>query len=251
MLVPSGTGQAGLASLEPFQTEFPPLAFQVPVQVGWMDVVGREFLHRRRLGGYVKSEDVRFVPNGDRFNEGSGRKIAVPDGSHARSFDGGAGRAGDSEIEEPVLGWGKFGKGDHVGPDFLGRSVYDYFRPDGEERGFGKGFLFKAHQEESHGQDGERWVVAEGPILNQVAHPASHGSQGQGNGSGHEKAEDSLDGQSKQQDEGKSEGQQGDAQAGPYASSFVMPVGNRRGEAHGEGQANEKAPSVILSDLSQ
>ena len=67
-----------------------------------------------------KSEGVRFVPNGDRFDEGSGRKIAVPDGSHARSFDGGAGRAGDSEIEEPVLGRGKFGKGNHVGQTFSG-----------------------------------------------------------------------------------------------------------------------------------
>ena len=53
-----------------FPNGIPPLAFQVPVQVRWMDVVGREFLHRRRLGGDVKSEDARFVPNGDRFDEG-------------------------------------------------------------------------------------------------------------------------------------------------------------------------------------
>ena len=43
---------------------------------------------------------------------------------------------------KPVLGRGKFGKGNHVGQTFSG-GRYDYFRPDGEERGFGKGFLSK------------------------------------------------------------------------------------------------------------
>ena len=72
--------------------------------------------------------------------------------------------------------------------------------------GLGKGFFFKAHEEKSGEEEGERGVVAECPVLNQVAHPASHGSQGQGNGSGHEQAEDSFDCQSKQKEEGKGEG---------------------------------------------
>lgn len=197
VLVPSGAGQSGPASIQSFQSEFPPFAFQVPVQVRGMDVVGGEFLHRRGLSGYVEGEEVRFVPDGDRLDERSGGKIAVSDGSYARSLDGGAGRAGDSEIEEPVLGRGEFGKGHHVGPDFFRRCLYDHFRPDREEGGFGKGFLFKAHEEKSGGKKGEGRVMGEGPVLDQVTHPTSDGGQGEGNGSGHEQAEDSFNGQSK------------------------------------------------------
>ena len=155
VLVPSRAGQAGLPSLHPFQEKLASFALQVSIEMGRMDVIGRQLLHWRGLGNDVEGKPVGCVPDRDRFHEGTGREVAVADGAHARTFDGGAGRAGDSELEDPVLRRGKIGKADHVDPDFLGRGLDDHLGTNREKRSFGNDFFFEAHEEKGSEQRGQ------------------------------------------------------------------------------------------------
>ena len=103
MLVPCGTNESCFVAIYSFQTEFTTLTLQMPIKMRGVNVVGRQFLHWRWLFGDIKCKNMWFVPNGDWFDEWSGSKITVSDGTHSGALDGGTGRAGDTKIEEPVV----------------------------------------------------------------------------------------------------------------------------------------------------
>src|SRR5262249_1176870 len=116
--VPRAPFQTRSAPCQRYQAELAALAPQVTIQMRWMNVpVRTQFVHGGRLRGDVEGQPLGGLPDGDRLDERTGRKLAMPHGADSASLDGRPPGVGDSQFEIPRIRFGEIGKTDDKGPD--------------------------------------------------------------------------------------------------------------------------------------
>src|SRR5262245_13632046 len=124
MGVPSGAFDASAAARQRGELELTLMRLEITVEMLRLNVsVRREFIHGGRIRCDAKAQQVRFIPNCDRFNEWTGRKHATADCARSVSSDLRANWVGNSGTKDGFLGWRNFRKRNHLLPDLFRRSV--------------------------------------------------------------------------------------------------------------------------------